>query len=219
MLRKLGYCLLGLLTLGGSALAAQVQDIPLLADAGDEPALTIMESRDDALRIKIDIPRLTREELAIDNRLFQLLSFKGAEYEGEEGQPALPIFSRLVAVPAGASVSLNVASSKETTLEGYRILPQQPEEGTSFVIDEETFEKEIAPGRTFCFNYEIEYLVRHGLIAMPASLTFFGELPLSLHLLTLTWIAGVTLLLSLLASRSALRGALNLDMPEILHAP
>ena len=42
--------------------------------------------------------------------------------------------------------------------------PTLPAQFVSFRIDEETFEREIAPGRTFCFNYEIEYLVRHGLI-------------------------------------------------------
>lgn len=42
--------------------------------------------------------------------------------------------------------------------------PTLPAQFVSFVIDSETFEKEVAPGRTFCFNSEIEFLVQHGLI-------------------------------------------------------
>ena len=37
--------------------------------------------------------------------------------------------------------------------------PTLPAQFVSFLLDEETFEREIAPGRTFCFYHEIEYLV------------------------------------------------------------
>jgi UDP-3-O-[3-hydroxymyristoyl] N-acetylglucosamine deacetylase/3-hydroxyacyl-[acyl-carrier-protein] dehydratase len=42
--------------------------------------------------------------------------------------------------------------------------PTLPAQFVSFLLDEETFEREIAPGRTFCFYHEIEYLVSQGLI-------------------------------------------------------
>ena len=42
--------------------------------------------------------------------------------------------------------------------------PTLPAQFVSFNVTEETFEHEIAPGRTFCFYYEIEELVRQGLI-------------------------------------------------------
>jgi UDP-3-O-[3-hydroxymyristoyl] N-acetylglucosamine deacetylase/3-hydroxyacyl-[acyl-carrier-protein] dehydratase len=42
--------------------------------------------------------------------------------------------------------------------------PTLPAQFVSFLITEETFEREIAPGRTFCFYHEIEYLVAQGLI-------------------------------------------------------
>jgi UDP-3-O-[3-hydroxymyristoyl] N-acetylglucosamine deacetylase/3-hydroxyacyl-[acyl-carrier-protein] dehydratase len=42
--------------------------------------------------------------------------------------------------------------------------PTLPAQFVSFLITEETFEREIAPGRTFCFYHEIEYLVSQGLI-------------------------------------------------------
>ena len=42
--------------------------------------------------------------------------------------------------------------------------PTLPAQFVSFLLNEETFEREIAPGRTFCFYHEIEYLVSQGLI-------------------------------------------------------
>lgn len=42
--------------------------------------------------------------------------------------------------------------------------PTLPAQFVSFLLTEETFEREIAPGRTFCFYHEIEYLVSQGLI-------------------------------------------------------
>lgn len=42
--------------------------------------------------------------------------------------------------------------------------PTLPAQFVSFLLTEETFEREIAPGRTFCFYHEIEYLVAQGLI-------------------------------------------------------
>lgn len=42
--------------------------------------------------------------------------------------------------------------------------PTLPAQFVSFTVTEETFEREIAPGRTFCFYYEIEALVKQGLI-------------------------------------------------------
>ncbi|MDD5556611.1 MAG: bifunctional UDP-3-O-[3-hydroxymyristoyl] N-acetylglucosamine deacetylase/3-hydroxyacyl-ACP dehydratase [bacterium] len=42
--------------------------------------------------------------------------------------------------------------------------PSLPAQFVSFTMTEETFEREIAPGRTFCFYDEIEALVQQGLI-------------------------------------------------------
>ncbi|MEI6632771.1 MAG: bifunctional UDP-3-O-[3-hydroxymyristoyl] N-acetylglucosamine deacetylase/3-hydroxyacyl-ACP dehydratase [Chlamydiota bacterium] len=42
--------------------------------------------------------------------------------------------------------------------------PTLPAQFVSFLLTEETFEREIAPGRTFCFYHEIESLVSQGLI-------------------------------------------------------
>lgn len=42
--------------------------------------------------------------------------------------------------------------------------PTLPAQFVSFLLTEETFEREIAPARTFCFYHEIEYLVSQGLI-------------------------------------------------------
>ena len=42
--------------------------------------------------------------------------------------------------------------------------PTLPAQFVSFTVNEETFENEIAPGRTFCFYHEVEALVEQGLI-------------------------------------------------------
>jgi UDP-3-O-[3-hydroxymyristoyl] N-acetylglucosamine deacetylase/3-hydroxyacyl-[acyl-carrier-protein] dehydratase len=42
--------------------------------------------------------------------------------------------------------------------------PTLPAQFVSFVVTEDTFEREIASGRTFCFYHEIEALVKQGLI-------------------------------------------------------
>ena len=143
MSRILGPILLTLL-LVSSAFAINTDTVALTNVQGDEVRLDLVESDDAGLRLSFELPKLTREEIAIENKAYQLLSFEGADFEGEAGRPAMPVFTQLVAVPNGVTVRARVAERQSETLGGYRLLPMQPEEGDRFHVDADYYSGAVA---------------------------------------------------------------------------
>ena len=68
-----------------------------------------------------------------------MLSFPDAAQRGAEGAPGLPVFSRLIAVPAGAVAKARIVSREAVDLDGYRLLPVQGREGEPFVFDKDAY--------------------------------------------------------------------------------
>jgi len=66
----------------------------------------------------------------------------------------------------------------------------------------------------------ISYLVtRQGLLELPASIEFLGQVPLTLHPTTVLGIVVTTVILCILAARGSIAYAKSLRAVEVLHAP
>ncbi len=143
MSRILGPILLTLLVVS-SAFAVNTDTISLTNVQSDEVQMNLVESNEDGLRLSFTLPELTREEIAVENKAYQLLNFEGANFDGEDGRPAIPIFTKLIAVPEGVSVSARIVNSQSETLNGYRILPNQPDEADRFHMDADYYSGAVA---------------------------------------------------------------------------
>jgi len=164
MSRILGSILLSFLMLG-SAFAITTDTLSLTGSADRSVRLELQDSRENGQNLSFELPELLREEIGIEDKVFQLLSFEGAEYEGADGRPALPIYSKLVAVPDGMSVNVRVVDSERESFGGYRILPMQPEQADRFFYDADFYSREAT---TALPTVEIgEPGIMHGLRVVP----------------------------------------------------
>jgi hypothetical protein len=128
-LSTLVLLLLALSTAGAAALELRE---PAAAAA---PVFELAEQAGDRLAITLELSSLTVEEFQNGGERFQALSFPGGSIAGEIGAPGLPVITKLVALPAGASAVLTVTSRSDSRHDGVRLMPVQPDEGEEFVLD------------------------------------------------------------------------------------
>ena len=107
--------------------------------ASASPGLQILAADDGSLRLELRLPALTATDIDAEGERFQALDFPGAEVLGEEGQPGLPAFSRLVLVPEGATVNARVLGSERRALAGFKPFPIQPDEAPSLLMDQAAY--------------------------------------------------------------------------------
>ncbi len=126
-----------ILTAGfGAGTAAARETLPLLANAtGEEPEVRLLASSEAGITLELELPCLERQEIEMEGASYQLLSVPGGRFEGEPGQAALPVLTRLVAIPARAAVQVRVTDRVEETFSGFHLLPQQPDEDEGFQKD------------------------------------------------------------------------------------
>ncbi len=128
-----------LFALPGAALTR----LPLTADAeSSRPELTLLEASEEGARILFELPALEIETYQLAGETFHAALFAGCELVGAAGQPALPAMTRFVALPSRAGAQLRVLSMEEEILPGFRLLPMQPDEGTTFAQDAAAYQKD-----------------------------------------------------------------------------
>jgi len=93
------------------------------ADASELPGLELVTQDETSCRIDFRLPYLQMEEVVAEGKTYQALTIPGGGMAGEIGQPGLPTFSGLVAIPEGKSVQCELISHNKRTLSGYRVLP------------------------------------------------------------------------------------------------
>ncbi|MBK7703145.1 MAG: hypothetical protein IPI34_09780 [bacterium] len=140
---------LSLLLIAATAFAVPApREVVLDPGAGAQPDLALLEDTGDVLTLELTLPRLTVEDVAAGGDAWQVLSFPDAAQGGAEGAPGMPVFSRLIAVPAGATAKARIVASETVALEGYRLLPVQGREGEPFVFDKDFYARSGAAAPT-----------------------------------------------------------------------
>jgi len=92
------------------------------------PQLTIVDRSSGRMTLELDIPSVDITQTEVDGRLFATLAIDGAELAGELGRAALPVYTRLVALPAGASARVTVTGKQMTSLPALTLAPRQAEQ-------------------------------------------------------------------------------------------
>jgi hypothetical protein len=109
----------------------------------DLPQIRIISSDSRGVSLVFEMPTLTVEEVTNGSESFQMVTVPGGILEGDLGSPALPTFSRLLAIPDDAAVSVNVIPEAEEDLAGYRVLPMQSDEpGAAFVFNAASYARD-----------------------------------------------------------------------------
>jgi len=90
-----------------------------------EPSVLLSESSTSAVRLEVILPGFSVNEIEYDETTYDQVSIPGYGTTIDEGDPALPVISVLIALPDGATVSStpSVSIHTETTLDDYYLYP------------------------------------------------------------------------------------------------
>ncbi|MDD3051521.1 MAG: C25 family cysteine peptidase, partial [Candidatus Cloacimonetes bacterium] len=112
-----------------SAMYAELREIELSEFYAE---IEILENNSDRLQVKFSYDRFQTMEVETDLGVFNELIIPGAFSVGELGYPKLPAFNKLIEIPFGAEVDVNLISAKEKDIKlaeigiVNRIFPVQP---------------------------------------------------------------------------------------------
>ncbi len=115
-------------------------------EEGMEPSITVLGSNAERTTIEVDIPGFWVKDREVSGEIFHELSIPGQTTVMVVGEPAVPVIRFLVAVPAGARITMSSRTDGSRTLDGFRIYPfQEPTTDNSnnqpeFMIDRIVYE-------------------------------------------------------------------------------
>jgi len=116
------------------------------AKSGTPVNVDIPVSNTEEVVVDIDIPGINMAETDEGGVTYQILELPGGGHTEEIGKPQLPTVGHFVAVPAGASVNVEIVDSVSEVTEGYTVYPaQEPltdsdNDSPTFTIDTEVYE-------------------------------------------------------------------------------
>ncbi|MCB1161131.1 T9SS type A sorting domain-containing protein [bacterium] len=111
------------------------------------PQVSVVDADAGHLRLAVDVPALAVEDVTLDGTTFQALSLPGGELGGEAGRAALPVFSQLIAVPAGMVARIRSTDAQERVLDGTRPAPLQPDDADRLAYDRAWYANGVAAKR------------------------------------------------------------------------
>ncbi|MBU1950415.1 MAG: carboxypeptidase regulatory-like domain-containing protein [Candidatus Eisenbacteria bacterium] len=137
--------------------------------AGKMPEFQVLRSDDSGVSFLFELQDLSIEQISLVGTDFHLIAIPGGELAGGIGSPALPTFTRLVAVPNNVGVSLSVTSEEEELLSGYRVAPMQALDGEVVAYDLAAYSRD---------NFGSVPLAKEG---APAVLRDLRVIPITFH--------------------------------------
>ena len=107
------------------------------ADA--RPVLRVSEESRRGVTLEFDLPALRQTRVEIAGGSYDLLAIENGGFEGAEGAPMVPTFTRLICIPDRSGVRVEVTGVEKTELAGYRLPPMQPGEPGPLVLDADAY--------------------------------------------------------------------------------
>ena len=117
---------------------------------GTEPGAThrirVGAQDDTGITVETEVPGMFSTSVLGGGQVFQKLTIPQAKYVTAVGQPMVPVIRAYLEVPYGVNLTVEIADSKYTTLDGINVYPVQPPlpdgedaDKAEFVIDEKTY--------------------------------------------------------------------------------
>jgi Peptidase family C25/Propeptide_C25/FlgD Ig-like domain/Peptidase family C25, C terminal ig-like domain len=106
-----------------------------------KPTIKVLESDANNLLLEFTLPELAIQALDVDGEIFHAIEIEGGAFRGLEGEPMLPTYSRFIQVPNGLGVEYEVTFEETTEIEGYRPVPMQPGDLSSFALKEDAYQR------------------------------------------------------------------------------
>ncbi|MBM3316509.1 MAG: T9SS type A sorting domain-containing protein [Candidatus Eisenbacteria bacterium] len=132
--------LLAALTATEAAATPAAGLVPLRPGAeSTQPEITVFSSDDRSVHLAFELPAVEVEAFTVLGENFQAIRFARGEWMGSPGEPALPAFTRFVAVPAETGTELRLLAVEEELLTGVRLLPIQDLDGSDFALDQTVY--------------------------------------------------------------------------------
>lgn len=91
--------------------------------AGAEPEVRVLSTNASGISLLFEMKDFEIEWVSIEGEDFLLASIPGGGYEGGAGDPAVPVYSRLVTIPAGAAVRVTSTPIETEVRERVRLVP------------------------------------------------------------------------------------------------
>ncbi len=115
------------------------QSPPRLLTVGEslsaEPTFEVQWSDVSGCLLDFHFPALLMEELIIEGERFGALTIPGGGMSGLAGEPGLPTYSGLLAVPEGSAVEVSGVVQGQRKFSNVRVFPVQPDDGAGFVLN------------------------------------------------------------------------------------
>ncbi|HPQ71192.1 MAG TPA: C25 family cysteine peptidase [bacterium] len=89
---------------------------------------------------RVHIPSFQIRDMELEGEVWDSIDFYGAARHSYPGEPAVPVFTRYIAVPQGATVQVKVNASNPQTADGLNILPAQAPAPDCYGVEEPSFE-------------------------------------------------------------------------------
>ena len=135
--------------------------------AGTNLATRVRRSSKRTLRMHVTLPVARWEARSGGGRDFIGLNMDGTEFLGANGDPGVPAFTRLFAVPRGARMSVKVSNARGYTLDSIDLFPKQDQ-----AVDQE-LPQDFLPPETFADKpFKIDRSAYRGRGAIPRRLAF-----------------------------------------------
>jgi hypothetical protein len=85
--------------------------------------LTILNENSQKLEINFSVDEFELNSVTVENQQMQKINLKGIYLPNDEGKPDLPFFSRYIAIPQGATVSVKLVDKQTEIMEAMEIAP------------------------------------------------------------------------------------------------
>lgn len=114
-----------------------------MAQGAEKPRWQLSRPDAKSLDLVIQMPLPELLEVQEADQKWHTLNMPGSVIHGSTGEPGLPVYSRLVAVPRGMKLSVEVLSAKSSVLENLQILPVQDPSAENFSYSASAYTKHI----------------------------------------------------------------------------
>ncbi|UCE18506.1 MAG: hypothetical protein JSV84_16915 [Gemmatimonadota bacterium] len=113
----------------------------------DVPEFRVLAADNGGIEISVEIPEPVIEDVVGEGHIYQKVRISRTGWRTEAGRPELPVLARLVAVPRGVAVDVEVRSGDYSTASDIRVWPSRGEElerkgKHTFTLDEEIYTRD-----------------------------------------------------------------------------